>query len=61
MLVPPSPPTLTALDNHPAACCPPLPQPEWGDCLASLKQNLIAATCIAAMISTLGEAREKAA
>ena len=29
-------------------------QPEWGQCIATLKQNLIAATCIAAMISTLG-------
>ena len=29
--------------------------PEWNNCVATLKQNLIAATCIAAMISTLGE------
>ena len=27
--------------------------PEWGACVQSVKQNLIAATCIAAMITTL--------
>ena len=47
--------------RQPPCMLPLTAQPEWGDCLASLKQNLIAATCIAAMISTLGEAREKAA
>lgn len=30
--------------------------PEWGSCVQTVKQNLIAATCIAAMIATLGMA-----
>ncbi len=29
--------------------------PEWGECISNMKKSLIAATCIAAMISTLGK------
>lgn len=29
--------------------------PEWGMCVTKMRQDLIAATCIAAMIATLGE------
>ena len=31
----------------------PLTNPEWAACIANLKSNLIAATCIAAMLGTL--------
>lgn len=35
--------------------------PEWGMCVMKMRQNLIAATCIAAMIATLGERLFRAA